>query len=511
VVDDDPGSLAYLADALQLLGCKVVRAADGGEALRILLADSPDLVFSDLMMPGMDGAEFIQLARAYAPAVPLVLVTACDRSQVGAEALQSGAADLLQKPVPLVELEKVLARLLPGACDAVTIVSPHEVPVEGRREAGGGNYAAIASHATWNRAETGGGLDPTLLHKTTQLSLLTRFSSVLRGLSAPGVPGIAHPEGRAHPPDIGVVVGRSLEIMLRAFAGDRATLALTEAGGIQVVGSRGEGEPAFSLEEVLAMLRGESLAHSWHGLLKGSPALAVALMIQGGMIGVICVSRGPGDAPFTWADQELLEAFSAETAVTLENGCLARQLEQAFQETVTSLIITLEARDKYTEGHSLRVTGHAVNIATVLKLAPVAREQIGTAGLLHDLGKVGVPDAILRKTGRLSSGEWMTMRQHPSLGAKILEPLAFLGAETKGVRHHHERYDGRGYPDGLAAEAIPLSARVIAVADAFDAMTSARPYRPPSASHTALAHLERGAGTQFDPAVLEAFYASLPT
>ena len=164
-----------------------------------------------------------------------------------------------------------------------------------------------------------------------------------------------------------------------------------------------------------------------------------------------------------------------------------------------------------TEGHSLRVTEFATGIARIRGLPPAAHEQIRTASLLHDLGKVGVPDAILRKDGHLTSEEWATMRQHPALGAKILQPLGFLSAEARGVRHHHERYDGCGYPDGLAGEAIPLPARIIAVADAFDAITTARPYRPPRPSREAFADLLRCAGTQFDPAVLDAFHAWLQT
>jgi HD-GYP domain-containing protein (c-di-GMP phosphodiesterase class II) len=132
-------------------------------------------------------------------------------------------------------------------------------------------------------------------------------------------------------------------------------------------------------------------------------------------------------------------------------------------------------------------------------------EHVRTASLLHDLGKVGVRDAILDKPGPLTPEEWTAMRQHPVTGWKILGPLGFLAEEARSVRHHHERFDGGGYPDGLAGNAIPLPARIIAVADAFDAMRTVRPYRPPLPLEKALAELEGNAGKQFDPTVVDAF------
>jgi len=223
----------------------------------------------------------------------------------------------------------------------------------------------------------------------------------------------------------------------------------------------------------------------------------------------MCVGRPPGARGFTWADRELLAAFSEQTAVTLENASLGRQLEQAFQETVTSLIVALEARDKYTEGHSLRVADYASGVALVQQLPPAVHQQVRTASLLHDVGKVGVRDAILEKPARLNPAEWAVIREHPVLGWRILGHLGFLAPEAKAVRHHHEHFDGRGYPDGLAREGIPLAARIIAVADAFDAMTTPRPYRAPRSVRDALTELQRTAGSQFDPTMVESFRAWL--
>jgi putative nucleotidyltransferase with HDIG domain len=207
------------------------------------------------------------------------------------------------------------------------------------------------------------------------------------------------------------------------------------------------------------------------------------------------------------SDAELLAAFAAQTAVALENASLGRQLEQAFQASVASLIVTLEAKHKYTEGHSMRVAEYAQGISVTLGLSVLAHEQVRTAALLHDLGKVGIRDEVLDKPGDLTAAEWAAMREHPQLGARILGSLGFLTEEARIVRHHHERLDGSGYPDGLTGEAIPLAARIIGVADAFDAMRSARSYRRELSETAAIDELRRGAGTQFDPDAVEAFCA----
>jgi hypothetical protein len=352
-----------------------------------------------------------------------------------------------------------------------------------------------------------GTLHPALLRKTTQLSLLAHFGARLHELS----PGGRHGR-RAGPGTSGGIrplVERSLDIVLRALLGEWAVLALAEGEEVQSVATRGLPAPRVSLDRIVPHVRRAAGMLAWHGSISDVPAIAAPLAVQDSGVGFLCVTRPPGAPGFSWADRELLEAFAAETAVSLENICLWRQLERAFQDTVTSLIVTLEARDEYTEGHSLRVAEYAAGIVSCQRLPHDIAEQIRTASLLHDLGKVGVRDNVLAKPGGLSGSEWDAMRQHPILGWKILEPLGFLAEEARVIRHHHEHLDGTGYPDGLRGEAIPLGARIIAVGDAFDAMTTRRPYRPARPWAEAMAELRRCAGTQFDPGAVTAFGAWL--
>jgi len=165
----------------------------------------------------------------------------------------------------------------------------------------------------------------------------------------------------------------------------------------------------------------------------------------------------------------------------------------------------LEARDSYTREHSKKVSEYSVKIAEELGLSLDEQEVVKEAALLHDIGKVGISEFILNKRGKLNAQEWAEVRRHTLIGEKILEPLKVLHIEQSMIRHHHERYDGKGYPDHLRKEEIPLYARILAVADAYDAMNSSRRYRRALSPIEALTEIERCSGTQFDPKVVQAF------
>lgn len=189
-------------------------------------------------------------------------------------------------------------------------------------------------------------------------------------------------------------------------------------------------------------------------------------------------------------------------AVQLANAY--RRVESAYDRTLVSLMTALDARDRETEGHSRRVADIAVAIGRELGLDDEDLKNLERGGLLHDIGKIGVSDLILHKPEELEAGEWDRMREHPEIGARIVGDIGFLSGAVPVIRHHHERWDGSGYPEGLEGAEIPLLARVFAVADTFDAMTSSRPYRQAQSSEAAVRFLERKAGELFDPEVVSA-------
>jgi len=189
----------------------------------------------------------------------------------------------------------------------------------------------------------------------------------------------------------------------------------------------------------------------------------------------------------------------------------AQRIEELFLEGVQMLARALEAKDAYTAGHSIRVSHYSVETALRLGMAGEALDSIRLGGELHDIGKIGTREAVLHKPGQLTDDEFRQITEHPALGERMLSPLSRdRPAVLRIVRSHHERLDGRGFPDGLRGDAIPLEARIVAVADSFDAMTTKRPYRRPLLAADALQELRRVRGTQLDPSAVDAFTEAFP-
>lgn len=230
------------------------------------------------------------------------------------------------------------------------------------------------------------------------------------------------------------------------------------------------------------------------------------LEVKGAAYGLLGASRAARD--FSPVDLEIFCSLGSQAAVAMENAKLYSRLHETFLQTTEALAEAINSRDPYTGGHTQRVREYGLMIADSIKLTGNARESLRMAAVLHDIGKIGIDDAILQKTGHLTDRESALMKAHPEIGARILGHVSEMTDVIGGVRHHHERFDGRGYPSSLAGEAIPLNARIISIADAYDALTTDRPYRKASSPEKALAQLNEGAGSQFDPALL-AFFAEI--
>ncbi|MFA5843885.1 MAG: HD domain-containing phosphohydrolase [Coriobacteriia bacterium] len=238
-------------------------------------------------------------------------------------------------------------------------------------------------------------------------------------------------------------------------------------------------------------------------------ALCVPLISGEGTVGAITVGTHDRTFRFSSDDVRLLSTIANHVTIAVGNIDLFSSLQEAYLATVRSLAAAVDAKDPYTRGHSDKVATYAMAIAERLELSTEQRTALEMAAYLHDIGKIGIREEILLKPGRLSAPEMGQMRHHPLIGANILRPVAFPWPIAPVVRHHHEHWDGSGYPAGLKGEEIPLLARILTVADAYEAMTADRPYRPGRSREEAIVELRRCSGSHFDPRVAEAFISVL--
>lgn len=243
------------------------------------------------------------------------------------------------------------------------------------------------------------------------------------------------------------------------------------------------------------------------GAIRVSSLMCAPLKIKDRVIGVIYISS-ENPVQYTAEDLKLLSAIAYQAAADIENARLYDSLKETFLTTVYTLAETIEKRDPYTGGHTNRVMNYSIAIGRVLGLSNVEIGKLELAAMLHDIGKIGIKDCILLKKRKLTAPEFGEIKMHPIYAEEILNHIKHLRDIIPGVKYHHERYDGAGYPEKLRGKNIDIIARIIAVADAFDAMTTDRPYRKALGLQMAFEELRLNSGTQFDPEVVKAFFAA---
>lgn len=237
--------------------------------------------------------------------------------------------------------------------------------------------------------------------------------------------------------------------------------------------------------------------------------IAVPINIENKVIGTLIISNKGKKRKFSTDDKKFLYTLINQVSSSILNAKLYRDLKKLYLNTVTSLAAAIDARDQYTMGHSERVSDYAVAIARELKCKEKFTEDIKLAGILHDVGKIGVKDSILSKKGRLNLKEVIKMHEHPVIGANIVSSVIKSKTIINGILQHHERFDGHGYPKGIKGNKISLEGRVIAVADTFDTLVTKRPYKKPYTAKEAIIEIVRSEKTDFDPRIVRAFQISV--
>jgi response regulator RpfG family c-di-GMP phosphodiesterase len=464
LVDDNASVLRFLVSAVGSNHCEVKTASTAEQALE-LLGDVPfDLVVSDIKMPGLSGLDLLRAIKGKQPATPVVLITGVPSVNSAVFGLRHGAYDYLPKPFSVTEVRELINRL--------------------RRDRAEGNGSVTYP----------AGLNEELQRRQGGVAVLSSIGEL-------ALQGLEHD----------LFVEKVLEKTLQSLRCDAAIMLLRDAEG--KFDASQMGEPSM-ISELLPLLHAHfadvvktggretyTLTNKGHGF----EALAALIPGVGDAVGILCVSRDARTGGFLPDEKGLLLGYAQTTALSLQKIVLREHLEKNLVDTISSFVVALESKDPYLKGHSARVSLYSGEIAKVMGMSTPDVVLHSRAGLLHDLGKLVMLDNILRKPRQLTEEEFELVRSHPVVGDKILKPLRFLSCEAKAVRHHHERYDGKGYPDGLKGDGIPLIARVVTVADAFDAMTSDRPYRGKRPIEAAIDEISRGMRTQFDPVVAEAF------
>jgi response regulator RpfG family c-di-GMP phosphodiesterase len=490
-VDDEETILDIAEDYFRQKGYPVLTATSGEAAVKILDKEKIDCCFTDIHMPGMDGIELAERIRQIDSTIPVVVMTGYPSMETTLKTLKNGVVDFLIKPVSLNQMEVCLQRVLrERRLFTENILLQKEV-------AGKEKLAR---------------LNKELQTKLQGLNILNKILSDLSSISN-------HQDVFGHLVDMTLdivraddarffVVADERRPALVARSGERGGGAQTAAGPLA---GRAVNEQA---ERELEVLINETVADQIPLLIsknngKRLPAnvlscVVVPLMIRGKVFGVLTAAIRHGEHRFSENDLYYLSFLTQHAANSVEKLALYENIYNNLFSTLYAFVKAIEVKDPYTQQHSSRVTDLSLQLGAALGCSQEELDILNFAGPLHDIGKIGIPDSILLKPGSLTDAEYEKIKEHPELGADIVGKLGMWDREQELIRCHHERYDGTGYPAGLKGEEIPLLARILSVADAYDAMASDRAYRKRMETEKVLDIIRGAANTQFDPDVVEA-------
>ena len=483
VVDDEQVICNLLSVVLSEKGYKVVYTTSPVEGLKLAGARHPDIMVVDLKMPEMDGISLIRRVREFDSEMIIVVMTGYPSFDTVVESLRLGAYDYVTKPFDIGEISFVIEK----AFDYRNLIIANKRLMKELEE---------------KNAE----LEEKVEGRTKELSLLYNVSKDI-------VTSLQLDE------TLKVIVDRisavldleicsillfdkvSKELTIKAACGlpDDAVKVTQVKPGENISGWVLQNKEAVFVEDIETdgrFSRRNQEKYYTHSF------ISAPLIYKNEAIGVINVNNKRSKKSFTYDDFKLLKSIADQSVIAIENASLYTSLNEMYLCTVAALISALDAKDHYTKTHSDNVARYALAIALSMGLDEEALEDMRLACELHDLGKIGVHDYILTKPGKLNPEE---IKKHSSKSAEILKPLTFLGNIIKLIEQHHERYDGKGYPHGFKGEDIELGARIIAVADSYDAMTTQRPYKKVLSREEAMGELAKNSGTQFDPMIVDVF------
>ncbi len=470
VVDDDATLRQLIAEALSTCDYHITEAENGTQAIRMIMDGAFDLVITDMMMPGMSGMELLSQIREEKPETPVLVITAHPATNLAVTAMKKGAVDFLPKPFDIDNLIfKVGVSLQESAISQNNGHASEVEPIQ-------------------------------LINKKEELSLKSYIYESIENASG----------GNDQ------IFQKIVDMAMQVVDGESSALLLYDDGEKlfhpQVIKSDDVQDYLDKKLPAMAPLFFEVVEKQEAVIAKSNEAgeflptiICSPLMIRGQVFGVLTVKkdgRGPG---VTSNDMQHIQSLTKRASLNLENKVLYESLYGNLIETFKSLVASIQVRDHYTEEHSYRVMNLALEVAEAMGCDEAERESLRIAGILHDVGKIAIPDSVLLKPDRLTDEEYAIIKKHPTIGESILQSIVIFENERNIILHHHERWDGRGYPDGLAGEDIPFLARILCVVDSYDAMTNTRPYRKAMRVEDAIMELLKNRNTQFDEKVVDCF------
>jgi putative nucleotidyltransferase with HDIG domain len=495
LVDDDLKVLEILEESLSRQGYKVNTAVNGRQALQSYENQNPQLVVLDMMLPDMNGLEVLEQMRESSRNgdVPVVILSANGDIEVRLAGLEGGAEDFLVKPVALKEFSTKVGKVLERSRKANELRARQNA-LESQVSRGREDYSQVTKD-----------LKRQLFSMKTLFSVSQDLNRVLETDELVSVVSLT-------------LIGELQISSMALFSLERENDPY-----FRLLGVKGFSDNKFSSlkidreceftrhleEEQIPRKIARNPDRTWTKIL---PDLRLAvfeyvapIQVKGKIKGIVFTGPKLNGQEYSDYDKDMLTFIANSAGIGMENARLLKQLQVTYVSTLKTLISVLEAKDTYTRGHTERVAAYAVAMANKLKLPETLRRRITFGALLHDIGKLGVMENVLHKEGKLDEGEWELLKSHPEIGARIVDKMEFLTGTSEIVRHHHESWNGTGYPDGLKGDEIPLGARIIAVADSFDAMTTDRSYRRALSIDDAIERLKSAAETQFDPDIIRMF------
>jgi len=503
IVDDEKFIRDILADFLGMEGYIVRTAEDGAAALGELGNAHYDLIISDLKMPRMGGIELLESIGTVAPNALTVIMTGFGTVETAIDAMKRGAYDYILKPFKVEEVIRVVQRGLEKQKLAAENLRLREaVSLYTVSEAIAASLSLEGVLAT---------IGDTAIHELKGDLVSTWLDDGEGGYYERQ--RLVQPRGsESSMPPAAATEQRVSDL---PASGERPAILLTETGGQPRIGGEFGVLSAQAFIDHYAqhstLLEQAGKGARFFATPPSAPLISlvsVPLRMKTRLLGWIAVASFTKQKRFNEGNRKLLSIVGSRAAAAIENARLYEDLRATFQQTIHGLARAIDKMDRYTAGHSERVATYATYLAVRLGLPPDVVEIVRQSALMHDIGKIGCV-MNLNKPGKLTQDEYEMFKRHPVYGKDILDPIRFLHPLVPGVHLHHERWDGRGYPLGLKGNDVPLIARIIAVADTYDAMTSDRAYRRALPHEVAVGEIERCSGSQFDPEVSHSFTGGL--